>query len=496
MRIVLFILFLCFCILSSAAAQNGLSVETSGIFSTSEHTPFWLQANRHGMYARNGSQAFSRIQYHAASDGTGRLNFSYGADLIARPGKESTINLNRGYVAVQAYGIEFIAGRFYNTSPIHAEDLSMGSLGISKNASPIPQVRLGLVDWTSVPFTKNFVQIKAHLTHGWLGNRRYTENLLLHEKVGHVKFGGDLPVNIYAGIAHYAKWGGNNHPQYGDIPTRLSDYVNVFFARPGDERTPGPMQNYVLGDHLGAWDFGFFLDIGETEISFYRQHPLESRDNLKLKSLQDALTGISISLPKQSGLPFNKVVYEYLYTKYQDGPRRSNEGGNLVRDLYRGNENYYNHGVYRSGWVYQNQTIGNPLFTPSDSNLGILNNRIVAHHAGISGSVRSADFSAKVTYSRNYGKYCDNRVPDLGDQEIFGYQCVNEQDGVTYLDKIVTVGGHSVTQWSFFAGLYIPIYMDNRHNVALLLESAFDNGALTGDQFGILVGLRWQPGKP
>lgn len=494
MRILFFAIIISFLISSTGLSQSGLSVETSAIFSSSEQTPFWLQSNRHGMYARNGSQFMSRLQYHSTAESYGAFTLLYGADLIARPGEEATFNFNRGYLALQAYGVEFIAGRFHNTSPIHAEDLSMGSLGVSKNASPIPQVRIGLTDWTSIPFTKDFIQIRAHLSHGWLGSSRYTDDLLLHEKVGHVKLGGDLPLNLYAGIAHYAKWGGNNHPQYGDIPTRFSDYVNVFLARPGDERTPGPMQTYVLGDHLGAWDFGFFLDIGYTNISFYRQHPLESRDNLKLKSLQDALTGVSITLPENFRLPFSRIVYEYLYTKHQDGPRRSNEGDDLVRDLYRGNENYYNHGIYRSGWVYHRQTIGNPLFTPSDSNLGVLNNRIVAHHIGLSGSARMVEYSAKATFSRNYGKYCDNRVPNLGDQELFGYECTNEQDGEVFLDKIFTIGGHAVNQWSFFAGLAVPVLSNERHHLKLLLETAFDNGALAGDQFGILFGFWWQPG--
>lgn len=493
MRIFVIALFFITILQSTAFAQSGLSVESTGIFSSSDHTPFWLQSNRHGMYARNGSQLFSRFQYHSDFGDIGPIKIYYGADLIARPGKESTINFNRGYINLKAYGLEFIAGRFHNTSPIHAEDLSMGSLGISHNASPIPQVRIGLSDWLSIPFTKDFIQIRGHLSHGWLGSSRYTQDLLLHEKVGHVKFGGDFPLNIYGGIAHYAKWGGNNHPEFGDIPTRFSDYRNVFFARPGDEKTPGPMQSYVLGDHLGAWDFGFFLDIGDTNLSFYRQHPLESRDNLKLKSLQDALTGISVTLPGHSRLPFRRFVYEFLYTKYQDGPRRSNEGGDLIRDLYRGNENYYNHGVYRSGWVYHQQTIGNPLFTPSGSNLGVLNNRIVAHHVGLSGSFQAVEFTAKATFSRNYGKYCDNRVPDLGDQELFGYQCLNQQDGITYLDRIITEGGQPVNQWSLFAGLSVPILTDTRHRVTLLIDSAYDNGVLLGNQFGLLIGVRWQP---
>ena len=481
-------LLLFFIISLDLTAQNHSSIETSAIISSSDSTPFWLQNNRHGMFARNGSQLFTRFQHHSSANESGFFTILYGADLIARPGSEATFSFNQGYLKIQAAGIEFAAGRFHNTSPIHDSEIGLGSLGISTNPSPIPQLRLGLVDWTSIPLTKDIIQIRGHVSHGWLGSRRYTDDLLLHEKVGHVRFGGKLPLNLYAGIAHYVKWGGD-HPEFGNIPTRFSDFKDVFLAYPGDEQTPGPFQTYVLGDHLGAWDFGFFLNIGETSFTVYRQFPLESRDNLKLKSLQDALTGISVTLPDNFRLPVKRIVYEHLYTKYQDGPRRPNIGGDPDRDLYRGNENYYNHGVYRSGWVYNHRTIGNPLFIPSAENLGVINNRIVAHHAGVVSEYEGIQLSAKATYSRNYGKYCDNRVPNLGDEELFGYSCELDDLG----DAIHTVGGHSVNQWSFLTSAEIPLHLLNEYKTVLLLEVAYDNGGLVGNQIGALLGLRWMP---
>jgi hypothetical protein len=493
-RFFLLVLVLMTATVHTTTAQSRSSAETAGIISTSDTTPFWFQSNQYGIYAADGSQLMTRLQYHAVRTDAGAFDIRYGADLIARPGNSATLNFNQGYLGIQSYGIELIAGRFHNTSPIHDEELSMGSLGISTNASPVPQVRIGLADWTSVPFTRDFLQIKGHIAHGWLGSRRYTEDLLLHEKVGHLRLGGNLPVNFYAGLAHYVKWGGN-HPEYGDIPTRWSDFKNVFFAYPGDEQTPGPMQTYVLGDHLGAWDFGFFIDIGETNITLYRQHPLESRDNLKLKSLQDALTGISINLPENSPIPIRRFLYEYMYTKYQDGPRRENFGGVIERDRYRGNENYYNHGIYRSGWVYNYRTIGNPLFMPSDENMGVFNNRIVAHHIGIiSHLFDGIQLTAKATFSRNYGKYCDNRVPDLGERELFGVECGPDQWGDNATEMIHTIAGHSVDQWSFLAGVTVPLRLFENQNVQLMVKLAFDNGALAGDQAGGFVGLRWLPG--
>lgn len=358
----------------------------------------------------------------------------------------------------------------------------MGSLGISTNASPIPKFKFGLNGWQSIPFTNQFIDVKGYIAHGWLGSNRYTDDVLLHEKAGYLRIGGDLPVNIYGGLVHYAQWGGKNHPEDGDIPQRFSDFINVFLVRGGDEETPGPEVAYALGNHLGSWSFGSLINLKETNINVYLQSPIETKYDLKLKNIHDVLTGISIDFSENLNIPIDRFVYEYLYTKNQGGPRREDPDGNPEIDLFRGNQNYFNHWLYRTGWVYNRRTIGNPLFTVNDENLGILNNRIIAHHIGFETGFDQFDLFGKVTFSRNFGKRCDNRIPDLGEQELFKIQCEN---------TVENVSGRSLDQWSFVSGVEFPVTIIPEQNFSIRIEAAIDNGRLFGDQFGLLTGIRW-----
>lgn len=464
---------------SKAQAQLSkpdLSFETYGIVSSSGTTPFWLQSNRYGMFSTGGNQFLARFQAHGAEQFGGRngnrFTLRYGADFIARPGEQSTASFNQGYLRLDAWGLFLQAGRFHNTSPIHDEELGMGSLGVSGNSTPIPQIRTGLADWTSLPLTRDFVQIKGHMAHGWLGSERYYSDVLYHEKVGHARFGGNFPLNVYGGIAQYVLWGGTS-PEGVQRPSSFTDFLRVAVAISGGEDAPGEDRVYIIGNQLGTWDFGFFLELDAFDLKVYRQFPIETKDNLKFKSPQDALTGITIEPASDLNLPVRKLTYEFLYTKYQDGPRRPNTGGDLTRDLFRGNENYYNHGSYRSGWVYNNFTIGNPLFVPSsDPNIGVFNNRVVAHHLGVSFSLpNNISLTTKGTFSRNYGKRWDNRIPE-------------DTEKAPLFDP-------SIDQWSLSAEVEIPFTFQNQI-FSMMVEAGFDNGELIGNQVGLLLGLSWK----
>ncbi len=462
-------------------AQNRTAIETSTLISSSSDTPFWFQSNRSGIYAPDGNQFLLRISSFQNVDLTSSISAEIGADLIARPGPSSTLYFNQGFLKIDGYGFELAAGRFKNTSPISDERLSMGSLGVSHNAIPIPQIRFGLKDWTNLPLTNGFVEFKGHISHGWLGSNRYIDNPLLHEKSVHLRFGGDSSFRPYAGIAHYVKWAGTE-PGGRVVPARFQDFIGVFFALEGDERTPGPDQTYALGDHLGAIDAGFYFTRNDYDVLVYRQFPFELKTNLFFKSYMDALTGISIDFPDRVSF-LDHFLYEFLYTKYQAGERELRDDREPDdRGDYRYNENYYNHFFYRSGWTYNKRTIGNPLFTVNEDNLGIFNNRIVGHHVAFVSTVESLTLTGRATFSRNYGKMCDNRVPDLGEQDLFGIECVNIVDNV---------GGHSLDQWSFQFGVESPVPVNGRNNLSAYAEIAFDSGKLAGSQAGALIGFRW-----
>lgn len=473
-----------------AAAQLQITAESGIIGGSGDQTPFWLHMNRHGIHSGEGNQLYANTRLHYTQSLSDTFTWGAGGVLHGRAGSEPVLFLTQGYLSLHGYGFSLKAGAFYNTSPFQNDRVGLGSLGVSTNANPVPQIRLEMDDWLPLPFTAEFLQIKAHVAHGWLGSNRHVDNVLLHEKAGHLRIGGRLPVNVYGGIAHYAHWGGMS-PEFGDIPTRFTDFKSVFLATAGDDDTPGQDQEYILGNHVGTINFGSFIDLSAAEIHIYRQFPIETKDNLKLKSIQDALTGISVIPAGDS--PVRSVVYEFLYTKYQDGPRRPNilsdglvclDNPNVCRDNYRGNQNYYNHNIYKSGWTYNVRTMGNPLFLVNSDNLGIINNRIVAHHAGIEAEVGEMVVSGKVTYSRNYGRRCDNRFPDdIGEGEIFGIECT---------DVVYTSGGQRLDQWSFLAAAEFPVFRSRVQNIHMKAELALDNGNPFGSQAGVLLGLIWR----
>lgn len=472
------LLFLLSGIISISIGQTlETTIDVIGVGSSSDRTPFWIESNRFGRFSSDGTQILTRLQAHGSlyPDRHGPFKFSYGADLIARPGSESTLSFSQAYFKINAYEFELSGGRFHSRSPVHDEKLSMGSLGVSGNAVPIPQVRFGIPDWTGIPFTQNYVQIRAHLAHGWLEEDRYTRSPLYQEKVGHLRFGGDFHLNVYGGLAHYAMWGGTDNPQFGNLPAEFSDFFRVFIGVGGDERAPDVEADYLLGDHLGAWDFGLFLELDAVSMKFYRQLPLETKDNLKLKSLQDALNGLSIQFDESLNIPIKGLTYEFMYTKWQDGPRTENiledgtrcsEFPERCRDPFQGNENYYNHHIYRVGWATQGRTIGNPLFRtsntpPAQLGEGIINNRIVAHHLGLESVLLGTQFIGKFTFSRNYGT---RNTPF--------------ESPLTQL-SIGLLSQRSITLFN--------------ESMVILADVALDSGDLFGTQIGASVGLRWLP---
>ena len=162
----------------------------------------------------------------------------------------------------------------------------------------------------------------------------------------------------------------------------------------------------VLGNHLGIWDLSYSIEYISKVYRFYYQHPFEDESGARwLLNRFDGLYGIELVLENDSYI--NQFLYEYINTMNQSGP----EGAS---DSTYGWDNYYNHYIYQSGWTYNNKVIGNPLFTLG-SNKGsysdgtyIVNNRIKAHHIGITGNLsKKIDYKILFTYSQNYGIFPD-----------------------------------------------------------------------------------------
>ena len=81
-------------------------------------------------------------------------------------------------------------------------ELSSGSQTLGINARPVPQVRLALSDYWTLPFANGWLHLKGHIAYGMMTDQnwqhnftakqsKYTDRALFHSKAGYLKVGND-----------------------------------------------------------------------------------------------------------------------------------------------------------------------------------------------------------------------------------------------------------------------------------------------------------------
>ncbi len=406
---ILVIIALFGCLAGPAPAQQrspqSVMVEVGGGGSSDAAFPFWLYSNRMGMIDDAPRLGYVRALATASLWSSRSTRVDVGADVVARWSASSTAYFNQLYVRAQWQAFQLRIGREVESIGLTAGVLSSGSMGTSLNATPMPKVVVSLPAYQPVPGTRGYLEFRGHLTHGWFEDGREVQNAWLHEKSLYLRAGGRLPLNVYAGLVHDAVWAGQSE-RHGDIPDGLDDFVRVFFALRGSADAPAIDQDYIQGNHLGIYDMGLTYRHSRATLLVYRHMPFNDKDGVKLKTWQDGLQGIAVTRADRGFI--DQVVYEYLYTKWQSGPKAPTR----ERDGPAGRDDYYNHGIYRHGWTYYRRTLGSPFLFPhedledSPNRLFIANTRLVGHHLGIGGHPwRSVEYRVMVSYTRNYGTY-------------------------------------------------------------------------------------------
>ncbi|SHK08086.1 capsule assembly Wzi family protein [Rhodothermus profundi] len=444
-----------------------LMVETGLVAATADSLPLWLHANRLGMIDPGGTNGYVRVHAIASKHLGGTWQWEASVQLVGRRSPHQTVFFPELYTEVASTWIRFWIGRRVYEIGETAGKLSMGSLGTGLNATPLPKVVLETPGFLTVPWTRGLLGVRAYLAHGWFDDPRHTRGAYLHQKFlyGRLQLG---KWRFYGGLVHDVQWGGTS-PVYGPQPDGIDDWWRVFWGMGGAPDTPLPEQVYYQGNHLGIWDVGVKGQVGAINLHIYRHFLFNDKDGLKLKNPGDGLLGIALTFEKGT---ISQVVYEYLYSKRQSGPIPP--GPTVGRGGPGGQDNYYNHYIYRSGWTYYGRTISNPLFFPYPNGQivnadRIANNRIVAHHVGLSGALPGiGHYVFKVTYSRNYGTY---RARDAARQE-----------GVPYFYE------NGPRQWSW----YIALSRMLSEQLTLRMAVARDQGRVYPRSTGVEVTLRWQ----
>ncbi len=493
----------------------GLEVAAEAQVSFSDgNTPLWLNANKYGLSSLDDVNGYLRVSAlrKAKDDEARRWRWGYGVDLAVAGGYTSVFIVQQAFAELGwGHGLLSVGSK-EEPLQLKNQELSSGSQTLGINARPVPQVRLSLPDYWTVPGTKNWLRVKGHLAYGrftddrWQksftadlreeaiaegtnGDQRrgrYCTGVLYHSKSLYVKIGESdaLPhFSLELGAESASQFGGKIHyidenGQEVTVKTKhnFSSYIHAL-AFGGKDARDGEYAN-TEGNLLGSFLLRLNYKSDLLDAAFYADHYFEDLSGMAFVAydgygsgdewnerkehkyyrspLKDFILGVEVNLHQFRWI--EDIVVEYLYTKYQSGPYNHDHTANIT-DHIDGQDDYYNHSMYNS-WQHWGQVMGNPLYLSpiynEDGMILVANNRFKALHVGINGTpMRDLHYRVLATYQAGWGTYT--------------YPYTKRQN--------------------CFSGLVEGSYTIKRDwQVALAI--GFDSGEIRGDNFGVQLTAR------
>ena len=142
--------------------------EMQATLSSGDHTLFWLNANKYGLSSLKTANGYLRgsIERPLSADDGRKWGIGYGADIAVATGFTSTLVVQQAYVEGRWLKGTLTVGAKEYPMELKNQMLSSGSQTLGINARPIPQVRLSLPDYWTIPGTKNWLALKGHIAYG------------------------------------------------------------------------------------------------------------------------------------------------------------------------------------------------------------------------------------------------------------------------------------------------------------------------------------------
>lgn len=466
---------------STVAGQDSLytfSIQTLGGYTTPGVVPFWLRSNQFGSIPLDGASlsfvGAARKDYDLSSD---KL-FDWGASFEGRAnlGQGSNLTLIEGYGKVRLGIVELRAGRSKKITGLCDTTLSSGSWAISGTNLGIPEVELSVRDFWTLPIFGELFAFKGNFSHGWMGNLRMARYLeqdtlllasYLHQKSLYGRFGKpDWKIKFYAGFNHQVVWG--NEQDYYTEDYTLEPLKTYLYVITGKKYSNGYIQEERQGNHLGSIDLGLEYEFKKIRVLIYRQNLYEAGALAHFANIQDGLSGISLENLHRGGIRgiFEKILFEFLYTKNQAGQPYSPEYGSPY-------EPYFNHTQYVTGWSYLGTGLGTPFIgtrdyvkdeLPSHPEEYFINNRVMMLHLGLEGTISQVDYKFKASFSKNYGTYRTTNE--------------DQSTGIAYPGEFGVFGEQK--QMSY----YMHLSKNLKNGINLGFIAAIDIGELFSNSFG------------
>lgn len=443
-----------------------LEASTSVYSGSGGALPFWLHTNKDGKIDSSSTNWINEIGLKTKLYEYSDFLMTLGGNLVGRFSKNSTAFFSELYLNVNFAGYRLSVGRFPDPIGLNNHDLSVGSMMVSRNATPIPKISISTPEFLDLPFTNGVLQYRGMFSHGWLESDRFVSDALLHQKYLYLKFNiGNF--SAVGGAVHNVMWGGE-HPVLGSQPNSFGDFFRALTGLSADSKSNVPAMDTlnIIGNSIAAYEFRLSYANEKYIMSLTRLFYLEDKVSTRFRSPWDGVWGLNINVKHESGF-INDIIYEHINTKQQDA-----KDGEAF-----GRANYYNNGTYKTGWTYFNQTLGLPLLKANSNPMfynpefqKISNNILIGHHLGINGKAsRKMDYNLFLTYSRNYGIN-----PDRALQEELNFR------------------ERRIDQYSLY--LCLSYSLPKIEHFTLNTALAGDFGKFYKNQIGILIGLKWNGG--
>ena len=178
-------------------------VEMQGSLSKGK-TPLWLNANKYGLSSLDERNGYMRVNVirPLAADSARRWAVGYGVDVVAPVNYTSHAIVQQAFVEARwLHGVLSVGAKEYPLE-LKNQSLSSGSQTLGINARPVPQVRLALPDYWTLPIFNGWVHLKGHIAYGMMTDdswqhdftnkeQKYADEVLYHSKAGYLKIGSE-----------------------------------------------------------------------------------------------------------------------------------------------------------------------------------------------------------------------------------------------------------------------------------------------------------------
>ena len=421
-RIILSITLTLVVIFTASAKDFNLSynAEANIICGGRDYTPFWMMNNTHGVVSDRNNSGYLRLGLFKEVAKDKKFSYSFGLEVVGAYRNEAPVYLQQAYFDAKLKNWSIFAGAREEKTMLWDEELSSGGMVHSGNARPIPQIYIGLPQFTQVPGTKGWFHVRGGLSYGWFvdypyqkdfktDGMQYTKNLLYHRKNLVFKIGNkSKPLYGLIGIDMATQFGGTVYDYKGSktikFPSGIKEYFKVLIPLSGGEDSPTVDQVNVSGNHLGIYILALGYKKKDWEIKAYYEHFFDDHSGMTFRNKFDGLWGLSYRSTKQFFV--EGVTLEVMNATNQSGPFLWDETSEIPVQVSAG-DNYYAHVVY-NGWTHRGHTMGTPFITSplynKDGYLGFTNNITRAFYGGVDGTiVDGLRYKLLVSHQRGWG---------------------------------------------------------------------------------------------